>query len=200
MITLEELRARPGESIAQKVRLIFRYLEQQVAAFQKMTGPGLLRDVTADGFYFRAIPQEAPGFKGAFQVQESGDGGFRVGFGLIDEKEPTIFGVKVSDASNPSKAFDGGAGEGLRSWVCVEARFKDGVPDAKEPYPVTHRPSLELDIYDDEMTGVLPLAMVQWREGGGIERIWQIVYFDQRTVIRPAREGVSSKVVFYPAS
>jgi hypothetical protein len=197
MITLEELRARPGESIPYKVRLVYRYLEQQIAGFQKMTGPGLLRDITGDGFYFRAIPSEGDPFIGSLRVSVSGLEA-SVGLGSVDDLEPTINGVKIKDASNPKVKIAGGPDSDLRSWVCVEAHFEGGVLRADEPLPVVHRNTLAVEAPD--LVGVLPLALLQWRDEASIARVWQIVHFDQKTVLRAAVGGRKGRVVFYPAA
>ena len=204
MIELEELRADRGDSIPAKVRLMYRYLEEQIQRFEKMTGPGLLRDTTPNGFYFRAVPSGDGSFSGALRVSVSGLA-VSIGAGAVDDQTPTIGGEPVTGDDEkkipaPKFTIEGGPGEGLRSWVCVEAHYENKALREEEPLPVVHRVSLDLDESEAGRVGVLPLALLQWADAATVSRVWQIVYFDQRTVVRAGGRGQKDRIVFYPAS
>lgn len=201
MITLDDIRAKAGDSISDKWRLLEQYIDQQRAMHESMTGPGLLKDQSGEGFTYRAAPQADAVFEGAFFVRLSGSA-VTVGAGTVDGLTPLIDGTRIDGYDSegklgeiPGLSFEGEEpDEQLRSWICVEAIRADGdaagsfAPiDDTDPAAliITHRaslsPSPDLRVSPSSLTGILPLAVVIWSDTRTPARVEQNVYFNQRT-------------------
>lgn len=200
MITLDDIRAKAGDSISDKWRLLEQYIDQQRTAHEGMTGPGLLKDQSGEGFTYRAAPQADAVFEGAFFVRLSGSA-VTVGPGTVDGITPLMDGTRIDGVTSggaageiPTLEITGSPNDERRSWVCVEAIRQSGA-DAKSMLPIdatdpaaliiTHRaslsPSPDLRVSPSSLTGILPLAVVIWSDTRTPARVEQNVYFNQRT-------------------
>lgn len=198
MITLDDIRAKAGDSISDKWRQLEQYIDQQRAAHEGMTGPGLLKDQSGEGFTYRAAPQANAAFEGAFFVRLSGSA-VTVGDGTVDGMTPLMDGARIDGYDSegkpgeiPGLSFEGEEpDEQLRSWICVEAIRADGdaagsfAPiDDTDPDAliITHRNSLtDEEPPSDGQRAILPLAVVIWSDTRTPARVEQNVYFNQRT-------------------
>lgn len=204
MITLEDLHANPGDSIPDKWRKLEQFVMEQRARHEDMTGSGLLKTQGDLGFHYLAAPSAEPVFRGALYVSLS-SGQVSVGAGTIDNLTPTIDGVRCDgyDADGklgtiPKLKLTDPPNDQLRSWICAEAiRAADvaGGSDAGSFVPIdpedpdaliiTHRADLtgNQEPGTENLTGILPLALVVWFDQKTPAFAQQIVYFNQRTKI-----------------
>lgn len=197
MITLDDIRAKAGDSISDKWRQLEQYIDQQRTAHEGMTGPGLLKDQSGEGFTYRAAPQADAVFEGAFFVRLSGSA-VTVGPGTVDGITPLMDGTRIDGVTSggaageiPTLEITGSPNDERRSWVCVEAIRQSGA-DAKSMLPIdatdpdaliiTHRNSLtDEETPSDGQRAILPLAVVIWSDTRTPARVEQNVYFNQRT-------------------
>lgn len=162
-------------------------------------GIGIIADVTA------------PPYSGRFKVRLSGASQVRVGVGTFNQQMPEVNGVPINGVTAsgatvrvPDLKLSSGPNEDLRSWVCGRV-VCDPKTGAILSSSIVHLNSLEklfengfsLDV---DGAGVMPLAMIVWKDKRTVQRIIQDVHFNQRHIYQPATpEGVKAWHLFTPA-
>jgi hypothetical protein len=183
---INRLRAKPGEPItASKWNALLGFVNRLLSQFRQMNGRGLHVDEQAEGFSLWAEEQTVS-FTGAFFVTIGGRA-IRVSPGTVNgDVMPTLGGRPLDASDRPEQGVPELPVRGLRpndelrSWIVLEVALLEGETVLSAQVgtaEIKHAQDL-----DERPPGVgwLPLAMLEWAEGGVLRRAWQIVYFNQR--------------------
>lgn len=202
MITLQDIRAKAGDSITAKWRLLERYIDQQRAQHEQMTGAGLLRAQSGNGFSYTAVPQSDAVFHGSFWVSLSGFEA-TIAQGTVGDIVPAIDGERLDAETTPKLTIEGPPNEQLRSWIAIQAaadpEAENPALDAEDPEALIIVHTADLDAPLDPGVALRPVAMLVWSDEETISSVHQVLYFDQALRITKDSAG-ALKMEFTAAS
>ena len=143
-------------------------------------------------------------FKGAFAVRIRAQQA-TMGDGLLNGMVPTINGtpmdgVDASGTQGPRPVLDLSSGPNarLRSWIALQVRVTDaGEIDPNDPTAVQIIHTNDLTATKD---GLHALAMLVWTDPSAINRVRQIVYFNQQHAYRPKTASRPAQHLFWSAA
>ncbi len=185
----QDFHVRPGQSIRPAIKRLAAFVLGQA----KMQSGGGIRMHRQQNGTTLIADRQASAFVGRFAVRVSQKKAI-VGAGRVDSLVPTINGKPIDGDTPPELTIDGSPNEALRSWLCIEAivskEAKTIDTDADSPLIITHRNDLTLSASPSlpvSLSGIKPIAMLVWSDTATIQRVEQIVYFDQQIIVEDDR-------------
>lgn len=189
-----------------KWNALVSFIRHLIARLQQMTGPGIRRQVTGDGFYFIADLQQAA-WPHPWRVSVS-DLGATIERGTLENIVPMIDGVRIDGSTDtggpghypaPILHLKDGPGDSLRSFVCLECTVLDETTGEIDPASViiTHRQTLEAE---SELTGIKVLAELIWSDAKTVRSVFDVAMFNLQHEFEPASDGGAARHVFSPAA
>lgn len=184
MMTIGDLRARPGEPIRRVLARVVRYLRHD----GKIRVQGPARVISRENGREVIYEPARHVFPGAFRVTVAAPGRLRIGEGLVSGIVPTIKGLRIDGLDESGKETDEGPPELEvenekevgRTYVVIAAQVDSSnrLTTSAAAVEILHLQELPPELRDEEGRLLRIVAVLRW-SGARVESVRQVVWFDQ---------------------